>query len=140
MKSAVAFAVVGVCAYYGYRGYLETRVNAPFAAPAVVDRTGAASSPLRFWGSYRPGVYFGLKTRSPADLLAGLMWMLPGKVAPSNLGLRHWCDQNDGLSRSVLVKCRGFGAANMKSAFQRMIFYISISSGLLDISNLEGVA
>ena len=58
------------------------------------------SSPSRFWGSYRPGVYFGLKTRSlPADLLAGLMWMLPGKVAPSNLGLRHWCDQNDGLSR-----------------------------------------
>ena len=60
------------------------------------------SSPSRFWGSYRPGVYFGLKTRSlPADLLAGLMWMLPGKVAPSNLGLRHWCDQNDGLSRLV---------------------------------------
>ena len=42
MKSAVAFAVVGVCAYYGYRGYLETRVNTPFAAPAVVDKTGAA--------------------------------------------------------------------------------------------------
>ena len=42
LKSAVAFAVVGVCAYYGYRGYLETRVNTPFAAPAVVDKTGAA--------------------------------------------------------------------------------------------------
>ena len=109
LKSAVAFAVVGVCAYYGYRGYQETRVNSPFAAPAVVDRTGAGSSPARFWGSYRPGVYFGLKTRSPADLLAGLMWMLPGKVAPSNLGLRHWCDQNDGLSRSAVVECRGLG-------------------------------
>ena len=59
----------------------------------------AVSSPSRFWGSYRPGVYFGLKTRSPADLLAGLMWMLPGQVASSNLGMRHWCDQNDGLSR-----------------------------------------
>ena len=89
------------------------------------------SSPSRFWGSYRPGVYFGLKTRSPADLLAGLMWMLPGKVAPSNLGLRHWCDQNDGLSRYGDGKMQGiwryitwnFGAP-LNSPPQCAIYYV----------------
>ena len=63
-------------------GFLETRLNTPFFAPKVTVHTGLSSPAVasRFWGSYRPGVYFGMKTRSPKDLLAGLMWMLPGKV------------------------------------------------------------
>jgi hypothetical protein len=60
-------------------GYLETRINTPLNVPKAVAKTGLAV-PSLFWGSYRPGVYFGLKTRSPADLLTGLMWMLPDKV------------------------------------------------------------
>ena len=60
-------------------GYLETRINTPLNVPKVVSKTGLAV-PSLFWGSYRPGVYFGLKTRSPADLLTGMMWMLPDKV------------------------------------------------------------
>ena len=31
----------------------------------------------RYWGSYRPGVYFGMKTRSAKDINTGLMWFLP---------------------------------------------------------------
>ena len=33
--------------------------------------------PDRFWGSYRPGVYFGMKSRSAKDVVTGLMWFLP---------------------------------------------------------------
>ncbi|OXA44897.1 Alpha-centractin [Folsomia candida] len=41
----------------------------------VVVRAGL-DIPERFWGSYRPGVYFGLKHRSPKSLLTGFMWLL----------------------------------------------------------------
>ena len=50
-----------------------------------------------YWGSYRPGVYFGLKTRSPADLLFGMMWMIPDKIKNNDIGLRHWCEQGKTL-------------------------------------------
>jgi len=60
-------------------GYLETRINTPLNVPKAVSKTGL-ESPSLFWGTYRPGLYFGLKTRSPADLVTGLMWMLPEKV------------------------------------------------------------
>ena len=71
-----AVALVG---YMAYSGYLETRIITPFPGPPVTSEQGL-SVPSRFWGSYRPGLYFGLKTRSPADLLAGLMWFMPERV------------------------------------------------------------
>ena len=60
-------------------GYLETRLNAQLHLPSAVEKSGI-DVPERFWGSYRPGVYFGLKTRSQSDLLFGLMWMIPELV------------------------------------------------------------
>ncbi len=56
-------------------------MSTPFPAPPVTVQSGPGTW-RRFWGSYRPGVYFGLKTRSKADLLAGLMWFMPDKVLP----------------------------------------------------------
>ena len=29
----------------------------------------------RFWGTYRPHIYFGMRTRSPNSMLLGLMWL-----------------------------------------------------------------
>lgn len=75
--------------FFIFLGYLETRVNSPLKLPPSVDKSGL-QVPQQFWGSYRPGVYFGLKTRSPADLLFGMMWMIPEMVKPNELGLRHW--------------------------------------------------
>ena len=62
--------------YFVYQGYLETRVNTPLDYPKVVRQSGL-DVPERFWGSYRPGVYFGMKTRSPKDIVTGMMWFLP---------------------------------------------------------------
>eukprot|EP00095_Tigriopus_kingsejongensis_P012036 snap_masked-scaffold90_size386344-processed-gene-0.0 protein:Tk12036 transcript:snap_masked-scaffold90_size386344-processed-gene-0.0-mRNA-1 annotation:"mannosyl-oligosaccharide glucosidase-like" len=99
--------VLGVCAYFGYHGYWQTRVNTPLSAPRVVDQSGL-DVPSRYWGSYRPGVYFGLKTRSPHDLLAGLMWFLPDQVMSKNdIGFRHWCEQGDNLARYGWIKHDG---------------------------------
>jgi mannosyl-oligosaccharide glucosidase len=54
-------------------------VVSPLQAPHAVNLSGI-EVPSLFWGSYRPGVYFGMKTRSPKELLTGLMWMLPERV------------------------------------------------------------
>ena len=89
-------------AYFVYQGYLETRANTPLDHPKVrqnnasplvwqkwdqqchvltpplqVVRQSGLDVPDRFWGSYRPGVYFGMKTRSAKDIVTGLMWFLP---------------------------------------------------------------
>ena len=73
MAGIVSLVAVG---YFVYQGYLETRVNTPLDYPKVVRQSGL-DVPDRFWGSYRPGVYFGMKTRSAKDIVTGLMWFLP---------------------------------------------------------------
>ena len=97
VKTFVQIFFLG-CVIYGiylfvYQGYLETRVHTPLKVPKAVEKTGL-QVPNLFWGSYRPGVYFGLKTRSPADLMFGLMWMIPELRQ-----LRHWCKQDDNLGK-----------------------------------------
>ncbi len=79
-----AATVAAIATIFGI-SYLESRPNSRLNSPAVTQTpaegaTAASVSPDRFWGSYRPGVYFGMKTRSPRDLLAGLMWFMPEKV------------------------------------------------------------
>jgi mannosyl-oligosaccharide glucosidase len=50
------------------------------------------------WGTYRPNIYFGTRTRSPSSLLTGLIWFGVDdmKDQPWN-NIRHSCDQGDGL-------------------------------------------
>ncbi|OXA45619.1 Mannosyl-oligosaccharide glucosidase [Folsomia candida] len=72
----------------------------------VVVRAGL-DIPERFWGSYRPGVYFGMKHRSPKSLLTGFMWLLPSLVRPGEPNLRHLCEQGDGLTKYGWVEHDG---------------------------------
>lgn len=90
---------LAVASYFGYQGYLETRVNTPFDKQTVVHASGAAADSDRYWGSYRPGTYFGLKTRDPQSLVMGLMWFQPARLRPAGVGIRHWCEVGDGLQR-----------------------------------------
>lgn len=82
--------------YFGYQGYLETRVNTPFDEQKMVQRGGLAD-PEMYWGSYRPGTYFGMKTRDPYSLVMGLMWYQPQRLGPGGSGFRHWCELGDRL-------------------------------------------
>jgi len=86
MYSSLGIVAVAVVSWFAYQGYLETRVNSPLAAPKVALPSEYDD---RYWGSYRPGVYFGLKTRDPESLLAGLMWFLPNLATPGKLNLRY---------------------------------------------------
>ena len=99
LKVIIGLTAVSICAYFGYQGYLETRLTTPLNSPVAVIKSGLGV-PHRFWGSYRPGVYFGMRTRSPSDLLTGLMWMLPDLIKSNDIGLRHWCEQGDNLGNS----------------------------------------
>ncbi|XP_049883221.1 mannosyl-oligosaccharide glucosidase [Pectinophora gossypiella] len=91
-KTAVGVICLLVAIYVGTLGYLETRVNTPFDDEKVVQESGLMV-PDRYWGSYRPGVYMGMKSREPRSPVFGLMWY----DFTTNNGVRHWCDQNDNL-------------------------------------------
>ncbi|KFM56880.1 hypothetical protein X975_00693, partial [Stegodyphus mimosarum] len=77
--------------YFFYQSYLENIVITPLNLPKVVTESGL-DVPSRFWGSYRPGTYFGMRTRSAQTVSTGIMWFTQ-KVINNRIDIRHWCDQ-----------------------------------------------
>ncbi|KAF7217952.1 mannosyl-oligosaccharide glucosidase [Nothobranchius furzeri] len=79
------------------RSSLARRVATPHPSPRTLDANSSSAkvSPERFWGSYRPQVYFGMKTRSPRSIVAGMMWMR--QFSDMDMNLRHTCEQGDHL-------------------------------------------
>ncbi|XP_077157517.1 mannosyl-oligosaccharide glucosidase [Paroedura picta] len=68
----------------------------PAARALPANSSSAAAAPSLFWGSYRPHVYLGMKTRSPRAPVAGFMWLRQADREPR---LRHTCEQSDRLDR-----------------------------------------
>ncbi|KAI8589310.1 glycoside hydrolase [Geranomyces variabilis] len=67
-------------------------------SPLQVEAQAAANQSL-FWGTYRPQVYFGTRTRSANTLLTGLMWFgLKENTGQTLKDIRHTCEQGDDLS------------------------------------------
>ncbi|KAM9329267.1 mannosyl-oligosaccharide glucosidase [Gastrophryne carolinensis] len=97
---AILSSVIGVGAF-AYSGYLRwslaVRVVTLHPSPPILppNSSSPAASPHLFWGTYRPHLYFGMKTRSPSSVVTGLMWL--SQSGPTSL--RHTCEQGDGLSR-----------------------------------------
>ncbi|XP_050507631.1 uncharacterized protein LOC126885221 [Diabrotica virgifera virgifera] len=106
-KQFVVVVVLSVAVCFGYMGYLETRINTPFDDRKVVSQSGL-DVPELFWGSYRPGAYFGLKTRDPTSLVTGLMWYFPLRLKPGGDGIRHWCEQGDNLEKYGWLQHDGY--------------------------------
>lgn len=81
-----------------YNNYLSNLVNTPLDEPKIIDESSytAAENLDRFWGSYRPQLYFGLKTRSADPLNVGMMWF---NQMARHFSLRHWCDHNDKMAK-----------------------------------------
>lgn len=79
------------------RSVLSKRVATLHLSPPVLDANSSSAkvSPERFWGSYRPQVYFGMKTRSPRSIVTGMMWMR--QFSDYDMNLRHTCEQDDHL-------------------------------------------
>ncbi|KAF7994307.1 hypothetical protein HCN44_003397 [Aphidius gifuensis] len=95
---SLTVACMTVAAWFGYKGYLETRVNTPYDTEKLVTINGLDTAD-RYWGSYRPGLYFGMKTRDPQSLVSGLMWYRPQNLRQGGESFRHWCEQGDKLDK-----------------------------------------
>ena len=54
----------------------------------MVERAGLDDLE-RYWGSYRPGTYFGMKTRDPHSLVMGLMWFSLRGIRSGGDGIRY---------------------------------------------------
>lgn len=95
-KSAIICSLLGavlVVGAYLLHFYLqEQRILSPFAGPLIPYDRSYTNSLL--WGTYRPGTYFGVRSRTPNSLEMGLMWFSYGST---QFVLRHLCDQNDRL-------------------------------------------
>lgn len=62
--------------------------------PAAVPPLSAEHVSAYLWGTYRPHLYFGVRTRCATDaLLGGLAWF----DADNGLPLRHVAQQHDGV-------------------------------------------
>ncbi|BGP09879.1 Processing alpha glucosidase I [Rhodotorula toruloides] len=90
-------------AWQAFTAALSLLSGATTASPAADDSAlapslAAANSSL-LWGSYRPGLYFGLRPRLPDTLLTGLIWFGVHDWQ-SYTQPRHECDQRDGLTYS----------------------------------------
>ena len=74
-------AILAFCLYC--TTFLSSRASAALESTAWQKGTSwntehrfniTSPVPLPLWGSYRPGIYFGMKTRSPVALSTGIMW------------------------------------------------------------------
>ncbi|XP_030046760.1 mannosyl-oligosaccharide glucosidase isoform X1 [Microcaecilia unicolor] len=101
----ICLALAAICCVVGFSVYfynlymqwwLSRRVITPHPSPRILNSNSSSPTvtPEKFWGSYRPQVYFGMKTRSPKSLVTGLMWMQQTEL---DVHLRHTCEQSDGL-------------------------------------------
>jgi len=75
LSVAGVLAVLAVAAYYWYMSVIRDIVRTPLQAPRFADSVPSAAHQdmERFWGSYRSGLYFGMKTRSPRSPVVGKM-------------------------------------------------------------------
>ena len=100
--------LMGLCGWYIRNDSLENVFNpkpvtdplvTPLQAPSAVKSLGLIDMD-RFWGSYRPGFYLGMKTRAKHSLVAGFMWMeqyVNVRSIPGDF-LRHKCNQDKSYS------------------------------------------
>ncbi|KAK0041346.1 mannosyl-oligosaccharide glucosidase [Biomphalaria pfeifferi] len=94
----VLVLTVSAIAFFRYQQHLREIIITPLDSPEIIQDNSSLPgvNPDRFWGTYRPQAYFGIKSRSKYSPVFGLMWMteLTGQMPPP---LRHWCDQGDRL-------------------------------------------
>lgn len=90
---ASALALLGLLLGLGLRARwgATSLLTAPHPAGRALgaNSSGAAAAPGLFWGSYRPQVYLGMKTRSPRSPVAGARTGgSPVSRAPARAGAR----------------------------------------------------
>ena len=97
--SLVIYGIYTVWLSAMLRNMVNTRLPVSQIIPS--NASSAQVDPERFWGSYRPGVYFGLKTRSPHSPVVGKLTALLDMCKVKYLLLFSL----QGLTMTVTLKC-----------------------------------
>lgn len=70
------------CVWFCYaiymRSWFANRIITPHPSLRILNSNSSshALSPEKYWGSYRPQVYFGMKTRSQKSIVTGKVYLL----------------------------------------------------------------
>ncbi|KAJ3025693.1 UNVERIFIED_CONTAM: Processing alpha glucosidase I [Siphonaria sp. JEL0065] len=92
------------------------------AATSDFSAQSSASNTSLFWGSYRPNVYFGTRTRSEDTVLSGLMWH--GVLDFTGFrNIRHTCEQGDKLEKYAWLEHNGrnFGSQTIEDGANNVL-------------------
>ncbi|CAM6098441.1 unnamed protein product [Calypogeia fissa] len=84
----------------------KRRTLTPLPVPRVSDlpKFDGLHKERLFWGTYRPFCYYGIRSRAPQSLIAGLAW---SSVQDGKPALRHYCDINDDMTKYSWVRHDG---------------------------------
>jgi Glycosyl hydrolase family 63 N-terminal domain/Glycosyl hydrolase family 63 C-terminal domain len=118
VQSASIMGLLAICLYCAtlFTSHKSGSIAAFVANSAACQKATSWSSGHRFnisspmalplWGSYRPGIYFGMKTRTPMALSTGILWSGSRKN-----NLRHDTNQDE-LTQFEWVKHDGINYGN----------------------------
>lgn len=83
--------------YWTYR-HLPMADLWPINIPLMTKTLTECKERRRHWGTYRPGVYFGVRSKEPLSTLMGLMWANP-EDHNALYSIRHEAQQGDRLKK-----------------------------------------
>ncbi|GMF36493.1 unnamed protein product [Phytophthora fragariaefolia] len=114
-----------ISTYTTLYGPMDLSASAPAARAALdasaLDHWTRTNSAARFrWGTYRPGLYLGIRSRSAPDFVsAGLLW---GSQLEDYSQIRHQCRQDDRLQRYGWLEHDGtnYGYQRVEDQFNRL--------------------
>lgn len=91
------------------------------ANPCTASDLEAEYNQTMLWGTYRPNLYFGTRTRTPQSLLSGLAWFSLDRQDGLN-NLRHGCDIGDKLEGYIWNSHNGrdFGSQTIKDGLSNV--------------------
>uniref|UniRef100_A0AAV1V5C8 Mannosyl-oligosaccharide glucosidase n=1 Tax=Peronospora matthiolae TaxID=2874970 RepID=A0AAV1V5C8_9STRA len=122
----MALAAVLVAVYTALYGlYIDSSTSTLSSTSAPLDTESLrawtrATSRSLVWGTYRPGLYFGLRSRAvPNFVSAGLLWT---SQLDDVSQLRHECRQEDQLQRYGWLEHDGtsYGRQRIEDQFNRL--------------------
>lgn len=103
--SAMIVVSIVVLLHFGVQRYQTIRhqrqVQSPLNLPTIIlpNESNPDSSPELFWGTYRPGIYFGMSHRSPHSMLFGMMWT----TISENINFHHRCSTDKSIKRYLFL-------------------------------------
>ncbi|XP_024535407.1 alpha-glucosidase 2 isoform X1 [Selaginella moellendorffii] len=109
----------------------------PVALPKIMDlpQFQGEHKERLYWGTYRPHLYLGIRSRTPKSLLAGLMWL---GIKDGYYALRHTCEDSDGLKRYGWVRHDGISYGRQVILDQNMNITTFFSKSWNDGSGYGG--